>query len=162
MMEIKAQLSALDFYNQRSGLQDGAYEVVEHDGEINIAVVRGLKETRWSDQGDWIEAQEELKRELLFEGNMRTMDEWDSLLDEPNDGLDNIPPSYHNDCGGCGTCHQCDNSSSVTGGQRDGMGGDCSASTLDGMMFKNKDPKPEQSLADILRASLVAQDELQS
>lgn len=162
-MDIFAEMDSVEFYKTKGSLQAGTYKIIEHDGEVNYCVLDGrFGGEKWYDEGELEEYEQELHKELNFEGNMRTMDEWDSLLDEPNDGLDNIPPSYHNDCGGCGTCHQCDNSSSVTGGQRDGMGGDCSASTLDGMMFKNNEPKQELSLGDILRASLKVQDELQS
>lgn len=137
-MEIKATLSALDFYNQKSGLQDGAYEVVEHDGEINIAVVHGLQEIRWYDQGEWVEVQEELRRELLFEGNMRSMDEWDSLLDDPNDGLEDIDYNAHN----CGHMNE-------------GMGDDCSARNLDEIPLKNKYPEPVKTLGELLRESMT-------
>ncbi|ARV76795.1 hypothetical protein PHABIO_164 [Pseudomonas phage Phabio] len=161
-MEIKAKLSALDFYNQKSGLEDGAYEVVEHDGEINIAVLQGLKEIRWYDQGEWTEAQDELQRELMFEGNMRSMDDWDSLLDDPNDGLDDVDPSHYNDCNGCGTCHLCDDHLSIAGDytarnyghMNEGMGGDCSARNLDETPLKNKYPESVKTLGELLREQL--------
>lgn len=112
-MEILAKLSSHEFYNQRKGLVDGAYEVVEHDGEINIAVVQGLKEPRWYDQAEWEENQESLARELSWPE--RDRHDWDSLLDDPNDGLEDIPPSHYSDCNGCGTCHLCDDHLSVAG-----------------------------------------------
>lgn len=161
-MEIKAKLSALDFYNQKSGLQDGAYEVIEHDGEINIAVVQGLKETRWYDQGEWQEHEDEVHRELMFESNMNAMD--DFMDGEHWSQTDSdIDPSHYNDCNGCGTCHLCDDHLSIDGEyternyghMNDGMGDDCSARSLDEMPLKNKYPEPVKTLGELLRESMT-------
>lgn len=35
--ETIAELSSVEFYNQRKALLSGDYKVIEHDGEINIA-----------------------------------------------------------------------------------------------------------------------------
>lgn len=139
-MEIKAKLSSLEFYREKSGLQAGAYEVVEHDGEVNIALLHAVKETQWFDQNEWSERQEELYRELMVESDMEAMDAFiDGSHWSQTDMV--IDPAHPNDCDGCGTCHLCD----------DAMGGDCSARDLDEMPLKNKYKKPEKSLGDLLR-----------
>lgn len=139
-MEIKAKLSSLEFYREKSGLQAGAYEVVEHDGEVNIALLHALKETRWFDQNEWLERQEELRQELMVESDMVTMDAFIDGSHWSRTDVD-VDPVHYSDCNGCGTCHLCD----------DAMGNDCSARDLDEMPLKNKYKKPEKSLGDLLR-----------
>lgn len=158
-MEILAKLSALEFYRQQPELREGAYEVVEHDGEISIAVVKARNLAKWYDQAEWVEYQEELKRELDFEPI------WDSLLDDPNDGMDLLEAHEYldrqfdpehakalelsdDDCNDCAACSDCCKPLDPN------MRLHFDSTLVDETPLKNKYPESTKTLADLLREQL--------
>lgn len=102
-MDIIAQLSSHQFYQEKGKLCSGAYEVVEHDGEINIATV-GTLGIKWYSPVEWEEHKAEYDR-LDHDLSTSWMDDYDVNGDPWHDAVD---PRHVNDCDGCGHCHLCD------------------------------------------------------
>lgn len=88
--KVEAELSYLEFHKQKSSLANGTYRVVEHDGEINYAVLGDCRGLLWFDL-DWYtedeyisyhETDAQLNAIMDFDPDLdeELMDSWDIAM----------------------------------------------------------------------------------
>lgn len=57
------EMTALEFYNTKNNLPPDTYQVIEHDGEINLVSINAYRQETWRSQAEF----EEFHREQTFE-----------------------------------------------------------------------------------------------
>ena len=129
--EVLAEMSYLEFFNNKGKLANGTYRVIEEDGEINYAVLGDFRGLMIFDL-DWYGEDEY----LAFRESDRTMD-W-SLEDNYFDEADRE--------------ELMDSFDRAMRPNTDGMGDDCSPALLEAQAKKY--PASEKTLGELLREQL--------
>lgn len=83
---VLAELSYLEFYNSKRKLENGAYRVIEHDGEVNYAI-RGYYKIDWYSEDEYLNALQHAsycrrQDDFTFDDNdsEELMDSWDNAM----------------------------------------------------------------------------------
>lgn len=96
--EVLAELDYLEFHKQKGQLANGTYRVIEHDGEINFAVLGDFRGTLlfdidWYSEAEYESARAEqasydrLDMQMMFddEDHEQLMDSWDEAMHRDHD-----------------------------------------------------------------------------
>lgn len=89
--DILAKLDCVQFYKERSKLAAGTYQIIEHDGEINYAVVYGHGTIDWYSKAAYERALNNVNvrpdAQLGFDADDRKelMDSWDTAMARQED-----------------------------------------------------------------------------
>lgn len=86
--DVLAELNSVKFYQEKSQLVAGTYRVIEHDGEINYAVLNDFHGESWYSEEEYEHAVSEnyrdayLDQQLMFDPDdaEELMDSWDNAM----------------------------------------------------------------------------------
>lgn len=69
------QMTALEFYNTKRNLSPGSYEVLEHDGEVNVVTLDAYGSEKWYSQSEFEEFEQESIRQEMIDNDGYSFEE---------------------------------------------------------------------------------------